>query len=148
MDTITKQAWKYIKTLNYYAKTWKKPLEDLIYGLLDDMDSQGLCEDRQQFIEGIKNLKARKWLTGQVDIEQEPQESIMLDNVKLNIFFRIWFWLPYKWGNGNKEDIKRDTIKKFFPKVDIRKCIQTAVNGIMVISSIITIVEFVRHLMR
>ncbi|MCM1215585.1 MAG: hypothetical protein NC331_08345 [Lachnospiraceae bacterium] len=142
MDNTAKQAWKYIRTLNYYARAWKMPLEDLIYGLLDDMKEKGSYDDRQQFIDGIRRLKFRKWLAGYIEISQVPEEKIVLDNVRMNIFFRIWFWIPYKWGGGNTEDdINSRTLKETEAKPDK---IQLCANIATIITAVIAIIEFIR----
>lgn len=117
------------------------PLEDLIYGLLDDMEEQGAHDDRQQFIDGIRRLKFKKWLTGYIEIRQIPEEKIVLDNVRMNIFFRIWFWIPCKWGNGNKgDDIDRRTLKETESKT---AKIQLCANIATIITAVITIIEFI-----
>lgn len=141
MDNTAKQAWEYIRTLNYYAKAWKMPLEDLIYGLLDDMEEKELYDDRQQFIDGIRRLKFKKWLVGYIEISQIPEEKILLNHVKMNLFFRIWFWLPYKWGNGNKKnDINSKTLKETgFKSAKIQSCANIAT----IIVAVITIIEFI-----
>ena len=142
MDNTAKQAWKYIRTLNYYAKAWKMPLEDLIYGLLDDMKEKELNDDRQQFIDGIRCLKFKKWLVGYIEISQIPEEKIVLDHVKMNLFFRIWFWLPYKWGNGNnKNDINSKTLKETESK---SAKIQLCANIATIIATVIAIIEFIK----
>ena len=147
MDAKTKQAWKYIKTLNYYSKEWKMPLEDLIYGFLDDMKEQELFEERKQFIYGIKELQFKKRLVGYIDIIQAPEEKIVLDNVKMNTFFRIWYWIPFKWGKGNREaDIKCNVIEDILGNIDIRKCWQAVINGMAVAASFITVIQFARSL--
>ena len=151
MDAKTKKAWKYIKELNYYSKKWGEPLAKLIDQLIGNMTVDNQIKERDEFIEGVKKLQKKRWLVGNYKC-MEPPEHIIIDEdngdeieevIKMNVFFRIWYWIPFKWGSGNK---KADISSKNIKETKGSDSLQIITNVATIIGAITGVIQFVRSL--
>jgi len=81
MDAKTKQAWEYIKTLNYYSQEWGEPLAKLIDTLIENMTVDYQIKERDDFIAGVKKLQEKGWLIGNYECEAplDTDEEFELD---------------------------------------------------------------------
>lgn len=154
MDANTKQAWRYIKVLHYYAKEWNKPLEDLIYTLIDSMTADNQFQDRQAFIDGINKLEKRKRITGDIQIIRRDKEyteykdlldyEIILNNIKICLPVRMWFWIPFKLKAVNKE-VGFTKLGEDIERLEKNSYLQFFVNiMIPIITLVFTTIEFIK----
>lgn len=148
MNKKTKQAWTYVRTLNEYSKEWDQPLEELIHKLIDNM-AESSIEDRQDFIEGLIVLHKKKKIIGDIKFEKNNGEidesnsgyTITLQDVKLNPYTKIWYWIPFK------IDFNTDDLTSNVKKIENNAHLQFLVNTIIpILTFIILVLEFFEKL--
>lgn len=155
MDTNTKQAWIYIKTLHYYAKEWNEALEDLIYKLIDSMTADNQIQERHEFILGIINLKKKRRIIGNIEIAKRDKNyteykdlldfEINLSDVKISLLARIWYWIPFKLKVVNK-DIGFSKLEENVKRVEKCAYMQFVINTLIpIVTFIITILDFIKE---
>ncbi|MBP3475322.1 MAG: hypothetical protein J6K48_03260 [Lachnospiraceae bacterium] len=165
MDKKTKQAWTYVRTLNEYSKEWDQPLGELIHKLIDNM-AESSIEDRQDFIEGLIVLHKKKKIIGDIKFEKNNGEidesnsgyTITLQDVKLNPYTKIWYWIPFKIKNIQNDldmneitsDVKKwdmNEITSNVKKIENNAHLQFLVNTIIpILTFIIVVLEFFEKL--